>query len=265
MWRKIPIVFLLIVLITIAQAHEFWLQPVKFFLRPGERTDVRFVVGENFMGEPWDLKAHRVEKLDLYHSSSTKNLLDSIKDDIKKNLSITFKEEGTHLIVMESDNAFSELEGAKFNEYLTEDGLDDAFSQRKKTNTLDKAGKEFYRRYSKLLIQVGNKRDDTYKKVIGSPIEVVPETNPYTFKRGDLVKFKILADGKPVFGVKVRVWNRFQNRTLIQPVYPEKNGIIEARISNPGPWMVSVVRMVPSKEPGADWQSYWASLTFGVE
>src|SRR5262245_30282832 len=105
MVRKISIVLLCIALMTIAQAHEFWIHPVKFFLHPGERTEVRFVVGENFIGEPWDLKTHRVEKLDIYHGTGTKNLLDSIKDDPKKNISIALQEEGTHLVVMESDNA----------------------------------------------------------------------------------------------------------------------------------------------------------------
>ena len=256
---------LCVVLITFAQAHEFWMQPVKFFLRPGERTNIRFLVGENFMGETWDLKAHKVEKLELHGSAGLKDLLDSIKNDNKANLSIELQEEGTHLLVLQSDNAFSELQGDKFNEYLTEEGLDDVLSHRKKTGTLDKAGKEYYRRYSKLLLQVGSKRDDTFKKVLGFPIEIIPEVNPYTFKKGDLVRFKILSDGKPTFGVKVRVWNRFENRTTIQPVYPEKNGMIEMRIVNPGPWMVSVVKMVPSKQEGADWQSYWSSLTFGVQ
>lgn len=263
--RKIFTVMLSLALITIAQAHEFWMQPVKFFLQPGERTSISFLVGENFIGEPWDLKRHKVEKLELHQSAGVKNLLDSIKADGNVNLSVAPEDEGTHLLVLQSDNAFSELNGKKFNEYLTEDGLDDALSQRKKSGTLETPGKEYYRRYSKLLLQVGNKRDDTYKKVVGFPLEIVPETNPYTFKKGDLVRFKILSDGKPAFGVKVRVWNRFENRTTIQPIYPGQDGIIETRIVNPGPWMVSVVRMVQSKQAGAEWQSYWSSLTFGVK
>ena len=86
------------------------------------------MVGENFMGEPWDLKVHKVEKLDLHHGADVKSLLDSIKDDPKNNLSITLEEEGTHLLSLQSNNAFSELEAEKFNEYLKEDGLDDVLS-----------------------------------------------------------------------------------------------------------------------------------------
>jgi uncharacterized GH25 family protein len=265
MVKKVSIVVLLTVLITLAQAHEFWMQPLKFFLHPGERTDVRFVVGENFIGESWSLKDHKVEKLDLHHGADVKSLLDSIKDAPKSNLSITVETEGTHLLALQSDNAVSELDAEKFNEYLNEDGLDDVLSHRKKTGTMNKPAREFYRRYAKLLVQVGNKRDDTFKKELGFPIEIIPEENPYLLKKGDPVRFKILSEGKPAFGVKVRVWNRYQNRTTIQNIYPEKNGVIETRISNPGAWMVSFVKMVPSKEAGAEWQSYWTSLTFGVE
>ena len=265
MVRKIAIVVLLTVLITIVQAHEFWMQPLKFFLHPGERTNIRFVVGENFIGEPWDLKQHKVEALDLHNGADMKSLVDSILIDPKNNLSLTLQGEGTYLLSLESKNAFIESEAEKFNDYLKEDGLDDVLDQRKRTNSLSKPAKEFYRRYSKLLLQAGNKRDDTYKKVLGFPIEIIPEVNPYLLKRGDAVKFKVLFEGKPAFGVKVRVWNRFQNRTTIQNIYTEKNGVVETHVSNPGAWMVSVVKMVPSKQAGAEWQSYWTTLTFGVE
>jgi uncharacterized GH25 family protein len=211
------------------------------------------------------LKDHKVEKLDIHNGENVKSVLDSIKDDAKSNLRISIKKEGTHLVALQSNNAFIELDAGKFNEYLNEDGLDDVLAQRTKAGTMNSPAKEFYRRYSKLLLQVGDKRDDTFKKELGFPVEIIPEMNPYLLKKGDPVKFKILFDGKPVFGVKVRVWNRYQNRTTIQPIYTEKSGIVETRISNPGPWMVSVVRMVPSKDAGADWQSYWSSLTFGVE
>jgi uncharacterized GH25 family protein len=250
---------------TFVKGHEFWMPPSKFLFASGEKLLVRFMVGENFMGDQWDLKTHRIEKLEHHKLSGIKSLIDSVTDIEKQNLAVTLKEEGTHMIVLQSNNAFIELDGEKFNEYLKEDGLDDVYAHREKTNTLSKPSKEFYSRYSKLLVQVGQKKDDTYKKVIGFPIEIIPEQNPYSLKKGDPVRFKILFEGKPLFGARVKVWNRFDNRTTLQNIHTEKNGVIETRISNPGPWMVSVVKMVPSKLPGAEWQSYWGSLVFGVE
>lgn len=263
--KKILSLAVLIAVMAAAQAHEFWMQPVRFFFKPGEKLMVRFMVGENFMGEPWDIKRHRVEKLEHHRTGGVKSMVDSVTDTQTHNLSVTLAQEGTHLIVLQSDNAFIELEGPRFNEYLKEDGLDDVYAHREKTKTLDRPSKEFYARYSKLLVQVGNKRDDTYKKEMGFPIEIIPEKNPYSLKKGDPLRFKVLFEGKPAFGTLVKVWNRFDNRTTLQNIYTEKDGTIETRLSNPGSWMVSAVRMVPSKRPGADWQSHWGSVVFGVE
>jgi uncharacterized GH25 family protein len=116
------------------------------------------------------------------------------------------------------------------------------------------------------LIQVGDKKDDTYKKVAGFPIEIIPEKNPYTLKIGDVIRFKILFQGKPAeFGTKVKVWNRYDNRTTVQNIYTEKDGTMETRLSGKGPWMVSVVKMIPSKQADANWQSFWGSLVFGID
>ena len=265
MRKKIISTLILLAWITLAEAHEFWLQPEKFFFKPGEKLHVRFMMGENFMGEPWDLKKNHIEKLELHHLASIKNLADSVKENEKNSLTVSLREEGTQLVVMQSNKAFIELEGEKFNEYLKEEGLDDAYALREKTHSLDKPSKEFHSRYTKLLLQVGDKKDATYEKVIGFPVEIIPEKNPYTLKKGDPVRFKIFFEGKPLFGAKVKVWNRFDNRTTLQNIYTEKNGMMETRISNPGPWMVSVVKMVPSKEGPAEWQSYRGSLVFGVE
>ena len=265
MHRKILLCIFLLTFVTLTGAHEFWLQPKKFLFKTGERLSLSFKIGENFIGESWDLKKNRIEKLEIHQLSKSVDLSDSVNEGEKDNLSHTLKEGGTHVVVMQSNNAFIELDGAKFNAYLKEDGLDEILDHRTKTNTLTASSKEFYSRYSKLLIQVGEKKDDTYKKIAGFPVEIVPEKNPYALKKGDPIRFKILFDGKPAFGIKVKVWNRFENRTTLQNIYTEKDGTVETRISSSGPWMVSAVKMVPSTQPGADWQSHWSSLVFGIE
>ncbi len=262
--KKLTALLLLLIVIIFAQAHEFWLQPLRYFYSVGEKAVISFKVGENFTGQPWDLKRHRIERLELIHGNQTSDLKSTVKEGEKDNLEIELKESGTHLLVMQSNNAYIELEADKFNEYVKEDGLDNVYDLRTKTNTLTKPSKEFYSRHTKLFLQVGDVKDDTYKKVIGLPIEIVPDRNPYALKKGDLIRFKILWQGKPFFGIKVRVWNRFDNRTTIQNIYTEQDGTMETHISNSGAWMVSVVRMVPSTKVGADWESYWGSMVFGV-
>jgi uncharacterized GH25 family protein len=249
--------------LLVAQAHEFWLQADRYFLKTGEKLRIKFMVGENFMGEPWDLKVHGITSFNCIEGNATRSLKDSIDRDAAM-LSMRFSDPGTKLLAMESDVASIVLEPDLFNAYLKEDGLDDVYAAREKNKALGQKAREHYSRHTKLFVQVGEKHDDVYTKNLGMPIELIPQRNPYELKRTDVCRFLVLFEGKPLFGAKVRVWNRFDNRTTIQNIYTQKDGMIEMNISNPGAWMVSVVKMVPSKDPSADWRSYWGSLVFDV-
>ncbi|MBT1703150.1 DUF4198 domain-containing protein [Chryseosolibacter indicus] len=263
--KKLSLLICLFVVASVASGHEFWLQPERFFYSPGDQLKVAFRVGENFMGEPWNLARHRIDRLEIHQNNKVKNVLKQVTPGEHGVLEESPLVEGTAMIVMQSNKAFSVLEGEKFNSYLQEDGLDDAYYHREKNNLLEDSAREFYSRYSKLLVQVGERRDDTYAKVVGLPIEIIPLQNPYNLKVGSPISYKILFKDRPLFGAKVRVWNRYNNRTTVQNIYSQQDGTIEARITNPGAWMVSVVVIEPSKDPKADWESYWGSLVFGVK
>ncbi len=264
MKRKFSAAFLITTFVAVlAQAHEFWMQPDKFRFAIGETAKINFLVGENFVGERWSLAKHRLLRLDHHAGSYSEGLIESVNPGEGNNLEIKFTREGTHLFVMQSNNAFIELDGEKFNAYLEEDGVEDVLAFRKKNNLLDKPAKEYYARCAKLLLQTGTKTDDTFKKQVGLPLEIVPVKNPYAVKQGDEITFQVLFEGKPLPFTMVKVWNRKEGTTFMQNIYTQKDGTITTRLSNAGAWMVSCVKMVPAKEEGADWQSYWGSLVFG--
>jgi uncharacterized GH25 family protein len=265
MINRITITFGLIFFVALASAHEFWLLPKKFRFAVGEEMSVSFMVGENFEGEPWNLQKHKVEKLELHQLAKAKDIRALVKPEEKEKLKIKFIEEGTHLVVMQSNYAFIELEAEKFNDYLKQDDLDNALEQRKNTNTLNKPAKEFYARFTKLLVQVGNKTDNTFKKRVGLKNEIVPDQNPYTLKSGDYLQCTVFYEGKPSPHQLVKVWNKIGTTTFLQNLYTENDGTVKFPINSKGPWMVSSVKMIPSEKEGADWQSMWASLVFGIE
>jgi uncharacterized GH25 family protein len=264
MYRKPFITLAIFLVASLATAHEFWMQPKKFLFKKGETMVVDFMVGENFEGEFWDLKKHRVVKFDHLVAGKFTSLVNSVQPGQGKNLSITFQQEGTQLLVMQSNNAFIKLDGEKFNAYLKEDGLDEILEHRTKTNTLTDSASEHYARCAKLLVQVGDRKDDTYRKIAGLPLEIIPLSNPYSMQIGDELKFRVLFHGKPLAFSLVKVWNKGEGKTFIQNLHTEKDGVVTTRLSNSGSWMISTVKMVSSKEETADWQSYWSTLVFGL-
>jgi uncharacterized GH25 family protein len=262
--KKGMVTGVVLVFSIISQAHEFWLQPKKYRYKVGEEVSIDFMVGESFTGEFWDFTRHKAEKVALHRLSGVSDLTKQVRPNKGNNLLLQADQEGTCLIALQSNAAYIEMESQAFNDYLKEDGLDDILTERKKLNQLDKPSREYYSRFAKLMVQVGDKKDDTYKKLLGLRYEIVPDQNPYTLKTGDYLQCKVYYDGKAVPHALVKVWSKINSTTFLQNIYTEKDGSIRFPISTNGEWMVSSVKMIKSEKPGAEYHSLWASLVFGI-
>jgi uncharacterized GH25 family protein len=263
--KHIITIFLIFLLLGAASAHEFWLLPRKFKYNVGEKMVIDFMVGEGFEGEYWDLSKHQVEKLTLFNRLGETNQLPYINRTAGSNMEYAFNNVGTYLITLESNQAFIELEPSEFEAYLKEDGLDYIIEDRQARGERNMKSRELYSRFAKLLVQVGDKTDDTYKKKTGLKFEIVPSQNPYDLKSGDYMDCKVYYRGNPEPHTLVKVWSHAGNRIFLQNIYTESDGSIRFPISSTGPWMVSTVKMIRSSSPKAEWESMWASLVFEIE
>ena len=263
--KKLACAISLIVIMLALQAHEFWLEPMKFRLQPGEATTIKFAVGDNFTGGDWDLSRHKAAQVILHENDKIVDLTSKVPSVKGEKLKLTMNNSGVKMLAMSSNQAFIKLNGKQFNEYLKSDGLEEAIAWRSKNKQDTLGAKEFYTRYAKLLLQVGDKVDNTWSKIIGQRLEVIPLQNPNGIKSGDYLTCKLLYEGKPSPHTMVKVWGHVGNKIFLQEAYTEDDGTVKFPISANGPWMVSAVKMVRSKNPKADWESSWASLLFSVE
>ncbi len=244
-------------------AHEFWLEPMKFWLKANEKTTLNIMVGENYQGEKADGTKFKIVQF--------KHFGKGIEQDFQQNRSktdlalvnVAFATEGNHLLAFNNTNKFIELEANKFNDYLKEEGLDNALEVRTKNNLLNKNGREVYQRCVKTLFQVGNKQDETFARNTGMRLELIPSQNPYsqTVKQ---ISFKVLFDNEPLSNALVLVWQKMKGKTTVKKLRSDASGTVQFPLMHQGRWMVSTVRMIPHTNPTeADWQSYWGSYTFG--
>jgi len=264
MSAKLLFCTVLLVMSLLVTAHEFWLAPDKFYFKPGEKVSITARVGDNFIGESWKMSPDRIVRMEHHTGKQITDLKKMIPQNAGDPFEVSLQSEGTHLLVLETNAAFNELDGEKFTAYLEEDGLDDVLYQRKKDQTSGDSATELYSRHTKLILQAGSRTDDNFQKQCNLPIEIIPDQNPTRLKKGDRIAFKILYEGKPLFGAKVKVWNRYNHRTSVQNIFSQQDGMIETHVSNPGHWMVSVVKMGRSKESRSQYRSYWGTLVFGV-
>ncbi len=267
MKNKILIILSLFVLllVQIAQAHEFWLMSQKFIFQKDETVEISFWVGENFEGEPWQAKSKRMQKMTHHTKDGATDIKYLFTDTIVKPILFKLEKEGSQLFVLNSDDNFIELEAEKFNAYLQEDGLFEIIAWRKKKNQDQKPGRELYQRCAKLLLQVGNKQDETYKENTAMALEIIPLENPYFFG-SDSLRVKILFKNKPLKSQLIKIWNRVGEQTFIQDCITNDKGEILFKLTQKGRWMISTVKMIPHSNPKeADWHSFWGSYTWGYD
>jgi len=252
-----------------ALAREFWLQPSAFFAAPGTRLRINVVVGTNFTGKQWAGPGSRVTLFCHYAPGAATHHLLPASDTLPS--SILFAQPGTHLVALATDNAFSTLAAAPFTAYLQAEGLTDALARRELRHETDQPGREAYRRCAKTLVQVGPATTATdtaraWGRPLGLPLELVPEQNPYRLAPGAAFTVRVLLAGQPLAGQQVVLWRRGTlPQALISKLRSNQNGRVLFRLSEPGEYLVSTVRIEPAPiAVTADWQSTWSTLTFGL-
>lgn len=264
--KLIPAAIFTLFLLANVFAHEYWLEPETFFLQPNQKTLVHLYVGDGLTKDRAD-RPYQLAKTSLFQVLSTSEVQDlktSLNDGALPAANFSANRAGNYLLVMERNWSYIKLEPQKFEEYLREDGMEYIIGERQKLGETTKEGRERYGRFIKSLLQVGDVRDDTYKRVAGLKLEIVPLENPYSKKIGESLGFQVLFDGIPLTGKTIFAANR---NSATQKMTTDHDGKFAMKIDRSGLWLVRLVFMQRCKADcgEADWESFWGAFSFGVK
>lgn len=240
MGRLILIVVLIVFAAAPCISQELWLRPEKYFYEPGEKAEIQIQSGQNFIGEPVALEKDSVALLELWNRLGSTDIQAGYNVNEKASLGVQIPQQGYHFVFMRADRTYS-LNGDAFGEYVKQYGLDEQVGE---IMTMHEQEVQLnLTHHIQLSLRSGRQGGNGWNKPLSLPIEIIPDKNPQVLRRGDRIQFKVLENGEPAFGVRVKIWNRWDNRTTIQNIYTEKDGMISTTISNPGDWMVTVVKL----------------------
>jgi uncharacterized GH25 family protein len=254
-----------------AQAHDFWLVSSDHRIVPGQAVELDFVVGHGADNEPWDLRWHRVVSLRSFldgrvsdQQTGLRPLEGALEPGRRGTASVSLQSEGTHVIALESNHAFSELDPFAFENHLAEEGLEHAMALREARGELGDPGTEIYARRAKALIQAGDALTDVTRPV-GQTLEIVPLDNPFDDARAEEMRFKVLYRGEPLEGGLVRLRSLdVGTASALRSVRSDADGVVRMAVPGTGAWLVTVVwasRL--DTHPSAQFETLFASLTFG--
>jgi len=154
----------------------------------------------------------------------------------------------------------ADMKADEFTDYLKEESLTQVIEARAKAGETEKVGREKFSMYLKSIILAGEPNDG-YKRVVGLPMEIVPEKDPAQIKSGGSLPVRVLFKGAPAKDLQIFAASTGKPAKNIGKT--DKNGKISVPVSS-GPWRLHTILMERVTLPDADWESFWTTLTFEI-
>jgi uncharacterized GH25 family protein len=267
--RKLPVVFIALAAAAAAPAHDLWMQPAEFWVPVGASVPMTILIGHGQDRENWGVRSDRIILLrSMGPDGRVTNLMQLIPPNAAvPTLPVRFVQPGTHVVAMQSNHAKSELPGARFDEFLKEEGLTPAIAHRQRTGANQKPGREVYSRRTKTLVQVGKldpKGGSPATKRLGLNLEIVPERDPYRLAAGQDLPVRVFFEGRPLQGALVKLTNLDADAKPVATKVTDGAGRARFDVPRKGKWLLNVVWIKQvAGVPDADYQTTFSSLTFG--
>lgn len=247
-------------------AHDMWIEPTAFMPEVGTIVGARLRVGQDFLGDPIRRDSKLIEQFVSLDGSGRKPLVG--RDGSDPAGLVRIADPGMTILGYQSNASPVALGADKFNQYLKEEGLDNVAAMRARRNETGKEAREVFTRCAKSLVMSGAPAAPSLEdkdRRLGFTLELVAEKNPYTLGTGGELPLTLTYEGRPLAGTLVVAINRLNPAAKLS-ARTDPQGRVKFRLADRGAWLIKAVHMVPAAaESNADWQSYWASLTFELK
>jgi uncharacterized GH25 family protein len=243
-------------------AHDMWIEPTTFLPESGQVVAVKLRVGQDLLGDPLPLDPALVNQFVVEDAAGRRPVVGRNGADPAGLLRVAVP--GLLVIGYRSNPSSIELAAEKFNQYVKDEGLDAVAAVREQRHELNAVAHERFARCAKSLILAGTPSDAPGDRRLGFTLELVAERNPYALRAGQDLPVRLTYENRPLAGALVVALNR-QHPSEKQSARTDKDGRVRFQLRPGGMWLIKAVHMVPAPAGvQADWDSFWASLTFGL-
>jgi len=242
-------------------AHDLWIEPTTFSPEPGQIVGVRLRVGHILlMSDPLPRDAALVNQFVVEDAAGRKPVYGRDGADPAGLLRVATP--GLLVIGYRSNPSAIELAADKFNQYLQEEGLDAVAALRARRNETGTSARELFSRCAKSLVLSGSPSEAQGDRLLGFTLELVAEQNPYARRAGEDLPVRLTYENRPLAGALVVAMNRLHPSEKLA-ARTDSDGRVRFQLRPGGMWLVKAVHMVPAPAgANAQWESFWASLTF---
>jgi uncharacterized GH25 family protein len=253
----------ILALVSVEQvaAHDTFVLPEKFRVATGETVVIGFHSSDAFPESTQLIK--RLEDPTVHLPGGSVFIMNIRPDGTRLVGSAAVPVEGHVIVTAINATATTDMKGDEFLEYLTEEGLTHVVAARAQRGEAEKPTRERYTMYAKSILVAGAPSEG-FKTVVGLPIEMVPEKDPYRLKPGEALPIRVLYRGVPAADVDVKAASSGVGIEKQHSVgRTDANGRILIPVT-PGRWRLHAIHMERSAQPDVEWESVWTTLTFEI-
>ena len=242
-------------------AHDFWIDPSHFAPGPGEVVRVRLRVGQNFVGDPVPRDDESIDRFEI-EGPAGRSPIDG-ENGFDPAGFTRVDGEGARVLAYESRGGLVTLPAGTFERYLRDEGLEVIVRRRASSGTSARGARDRFHRCARAILVVGA-ASARVPAESGLTLEIVPGLDPTRLHAGDSLPVRLLFRGRPLAGALVKLLDE-EVPGSVAAVRSDPHGEATLTLHADGAHLVKAVWM-ESAPAGteADWESWWASLTFAT-
>lgn len=245
---------------TAGLAHEYWVEPEFYVVKPGTSVKVNLRNGQDFKGSRLPWLERRFVSFRIADRDGLRDL-DGTNGDVPA-VTLTPAEGLTVLAYHSQPDTLEFRDFEKFEYYVRYEGLDWAVDKHRADGLPDTGFRERYQRNAKALIQAGPYRGDR-DLATGMPFELVVDGSPYAPEVTE-VRVGLFWQGDPVADWPINVFTRKTGeQAILSRVRTGADGHAIVPFPPDADILLNAVWLVRSEDPTFAWESWWASTTFG--
>ena len=245
--------------------HDLFLKLDSYFLVPSAKAKVQMLNG-TFQSSDGIVRRDRMQDVSFIAPDTEVSAVKSISWlDLQKTTTMEIQtgRPGTYVVGISTKPREIDLKAADFNDYLKHDGIPDILAKRAKDGELGKDIRERYSKHVRAIFQVGTALTEEYSTSLHYPVEIIPQSNPYSLKVGQTLPVLCTLDGNPLVNQFVIAgWESVDGKLHSLDMRTDAKGITRFKLMAAGKWYVKIIHMAASNEPGINYESKWATVTF---
>lgn len=259
--RRLSVACVLACISTVANGHEFWIDPENHLVQDDAQIIAHLRVGELYKGSSYSFIPDRFERFDFAYDG----LVQPVPGRLGDRPAVTMQAPGDGLVTLihqTTDSRITWKDFADFESFVVHKDAEWTLAAHDARGLPRENVTEIYSRYAKSLVAVGNGNGADVEA--GLLTEITALENPYTSDISDGVDVRLTYQQEARRDEQIEIYEKSPSGPVtVTLVRTDDNGVATIPVRPGHRYMLDAVVLREGGEE-AQWESLWANLTFEV-